>query len=136
MAAGMSMRSYHQGRSRPILMVNGDAVTDRQTELLLRLDFEVGRYAGPPHGRPPGMELMPSLFPPPGIRLEGGGGGGGDSHWFTQATAFTDMPVDELARYVADQLLNAGWRQLASTGGSEATCSVWEVPSKDGWRVF
>jgi hypothetical protein len=127
-------RSFRRGQSGPILAVSADDRAAGGTELRLRLDWDMPRHAMPRHHQPEGAELMPSLYGPPDVPMEGGGGGGGDSHWSTQATATTTMPPAELTRYFEEQLAATGWTRIAGGSADVAAWSAWDIPSKKGWH--
>jgi len=126
-------REYRHGRGGPILMVNAYDRGKDVTDLRLRLDWDLARHR-PRHHRPEVMDRMPSLFAPAGVHVEGGGGGGSESHWTTQATAATDMPVSQLEAYFAEQLTRAGWIRLAGGLADVAAWSSWNVPGRGKWR--
>lgn len=125
---------YQKSETGPLLMVHPLSRAANATELRLRLDFSAPRQRPPRHQRPEGMELMPALYAPPGVEMEGGGGGGGDAHWSSQATAKTNMPLPELEGFFARQLSRSGWTRL-SGGSAEVTAwSSWKIAGKDDWR--
>ena len=103
------------------------------TEFRLRLDFEMARHR-PPRPHPEGWDLMPSLLPPPGVEMEGGGGGGGDSHWSTQASANTTMPITELEPYFAQQLTAAEWTRRSGASEEVVAWSLWDVAGGGDWK--
>jgi hypothetical protein len=80
------------------------------------------------------LELIPTLFPPPGVRLEGGGSSGNGGSWYTTAQATTDMPLEALSSYFTDQLTKAGWEQSAKASTDPAVITVWKVKSDEPWR--
>src|ERR1700731_1853577 len=62
---------------------------------------------------PPGRSPLPSLKPPPGVRIQSSGSGGGGSGWSADASAQTEMAPMELEAYFAKQLEAAGWGRAA-----------------------
>ena len=77
---------------------------------------------------PPGRSPLPSLKPPPGVRIQSSGSGGGGSGWSSDAAAQTEMPPMELEAYFAKQLEGAGWGRVAGSADESFAWSSWLVP--------
>lgn len=127
-------RWYQRTESGPLLMVEARDRAQKKTELRLRLDSDRARAAPPRHHRPEIMEALPSLYPPPGVEVQGGGSGGSESSWASHAQAMTAMAPRELEPYFANQLTTAGWKRLARGDSDASAWSGWTVPSKKGWH--
>jgi hypothetical protein len=131
-------RMYRKGEDGPLLMLHATPRDSGTTELHLRVDFTAPGWSGYPpgrHGRPEAMELLPALYPPDGVGMEGGGGGGSDASWSSHATATTTMPVAELESFFAAQLARDGWTRLAGDSGDVTAWSSWKVGAKGDWRA-
>jgi hypothetical protein len=90
-------------------------------------------YDPAPLGRSP----LPSLKPPPGVRIKSSGSGGSGSGWSTDASAQTEMAPMELEAYFAKQLEGAGWGRLAGSADDYFAWSSWlvpEVPPAPEWH--
>lgn len=131
-AGAWPWRSYQRGRRGPVITVNANDRDRNRTELRLRLEFEVERRMPPP--QPDGWDLMPSLLAPPGVAVEGGGGGGGESHWSSQASARTDMPIKDLVEYFASQLDAAGWSRRGGASENDLAWTLWDLPAEGAWK--
>lgn len=128
------LRKPDQG---PMLMISSVSRAAGEVELRLRLDFLMPRHMPrEPHGRPEPMDLMPVLYAPDGVLMEGVGGGGSDQDWSSTAAAKTGMPVADLESFFADQLLRAGWTRLARDSSHTAAWSSWTVSGRDEWRAI
>lgn len=86
---------------------------------------------------PPGRSPLPSLKPPPGVRITSAGSGGGGAGWSADAHAQTEMLPMELEAYFAEQLEAAGWGRVAGSADESFAWSSWlvpEVPPAPEWR--
>src|SRR5713101_5971578 len=103
-------QSYRYGNEGPILMVAALEGGLAETDLRLRVDWDMARHLPEMrmHGRPEGAERLPPLAPPAGVPLRGGGGGGGSGSWHSEATVETDLPVPDLEVHFSRQLEAAG----------------------------
>jgi hypothetical protein len=79
---------------------------------------------------PLGRSPLPSLKPPPGVRIKSSSSssGGSGSGWSNDAIARTDMPPMELEAYFAKQLEAAGWARVAGSADEFFAWSSWLVP--------
>jgi hypothetical protein len=77
---------------------------------------------------PLGRSPLPSLKPPPGVRIKSSSSGGSGSGWSNDATAQTEMPPMELQAYFAKQLEGAGWGRVAGSADEFFAWSSWLVP--------
>lgn len=129
-------RAFRHGDEGPVLMVSASTREPKQTDLRLRVDWEIISHLPEMrmHGRPEGIERMPALHPPEGIPLRGGGGGGGGGSWHSEATLETDLPVAELQSHFGRQLERAGWKQVAGSADDVVAWSSWELPGDGGWH--
>lgn len=136
-STGGPPRMLRKGDQGPMLMISSVARTAGEVELRLRLDFLMPRRVPRgPHHRPEPMDLMPVLYAPEGVVMEGGGGGGSDHDWSSNASAQTAMPVADLESFFADQLLRAGWTRLAGDSSQTIAWSSWTVSGRDEWRAI
>lgn len=128
-------QSYRHGKEGPILMVAALEGGTAETDLRLRLDWDMARHLPEMrmHGRPEGAERLPPLSPPSGVPLRGGGGGGGSGSWHSEATVETDLPVPDLEVHFSRQLEGAGWTRLAGTADDVAAWSSWRLPGEGDW---
>jgi hypothetical protein len=128
-------QSYRHGNEGPILMVAALEGGLAETDLRLRLDWDMARHLPEMrmHGRPEGAERLPSLAPPSGVPLRGGGGGGGSGSWHSEATVETDLPVPDLEVHFSRQLEAAGWTRLAGTADDVVGWSSWKLPGEREW---
>ncbi len=128
-------QSYRHGNDGPILMVAASEGGLAETDLRLRLDWDMVRHLPEMrmHGRPEGAERLPPLAPPSGVPLRGGGGGGGSGSWHSDATVETDLPVPDLEVHFSRQLEAAGWTRLAGTADDVAAWSSWRLPGTGDW---
>lgn len=136
-AGGMGIgRSFRHGDEGPVLMVAATIREAKQTDLRLRLDWEIIRHLPEMrmHGRPEGAERMPALHPPEGIPLRGGGGGGGGGSWHSEASLETDLSVAELQSHFAMQLERGGWKRVAGSSDDVVAWSSWQLPGEGGWH--
>jgi hypothetical protein len=129
-------RTFRRGDEGPVLMVAATTREAKQTDLRLRLDWEIIRHLPEMrmHGRPEGADRMPALHPPEGIPLRGGGGGGGGGSWHSEASLETDLPVAELQSHFAKQLERAGWNRFAGSSDDVVGWSSWRLPGEGGWH--
>lgn len=128
-------QSYRHGKDGPILMVAALKGGTAQTDLRLRLDWDMARHLPEMrmHGQPEGAERLPPLSPPSGVPLRGGGGGGGSMSWHSEAIVETDLPVPDLEVHFSRQLEGAGWTRLAGTADDVAGWSSWKLPGEGRW---
>ncbi len=128
-------QSYRYGNEGPILMVAALEGGLAETDLRLRVDWDMARHVPEMrmHGRPEGAERLPPLSPPPGVPLRGGGGGGSSGSWHSEATVETDLPVPDLEVHFSRQLEAAGWTRLAGTADDVVGWSSWKLPGEGGW---
>lgn len=128
-------QSYRQGDKGPILMVAAMEGGTNQTDLRLRLDWDMARHLPEMrmHGGPEGADRLPPLAPPAGVPLRAGGGGGGSGSWHSEATVETDLPVPDLETHFSRQLEQAGWTRLAGTADDVAGWSSWRLPGDGDW---
>lgn len=128
-------QSYRHGNEGPILMVAALEGGTAETDLRLRLDWDMVRHLPEMrmHGRPEGAERLPPLAPPSGVPLRGGGGGGGSGSWHSEATIETDLPVPDLEVHFSRQLEKAGWTRLSGTADDVAAWSSWRLPGEGDW---
>jgi len=77
---------------------------------------------------PLGRSPLPSLKPPPGVRIESSSSGGTGSGWSNDATARTEMPAMQLEAYFAKQLEAAGLGRVAGSADEFFAWSSWLVP--------
>jgi hypothetical protein len=77
---------------------------------------------------PPGRSPLPSLKPPPGVRITSSSSGGGGSGWSNDAVAQTEMTPMELEAYFAKQLEGAGWGRVVGSADEFFAWSSWLVP--------
>jgi hypothetical protein len=78
--------------------------------------------------------MLPSLKPPPGVRLRPEGTGGGGGMWKSDARAQTEMPPMELEAYFAKQLEGAGWGRMSGSADDTFAWSSWLIPDSGEWR--
>ena len=128
-------QSYRHGNEGPILMVAALEGGTAETDLRLRLDWDMVRHLPEMrmHGRPEGAERLPPLAPPSGVPLRGGGGGGGSGSWHSEATIETDLPVPDLEVHFSRQLEKAGWTRLSGIADDVAAWSSWRLPGEGDW---
>lgn len=128
-------KAFRHGKDGPVLMVSAMVRSRGESELRLRLDWEMPRHVPPRHtGRPQGAELMPPIYPPPDVSLLPRGGGGGDGNWHTDAVARTERSVAELESDFAEQLKETGWKRLDGRVDDVVAWSSWLLPGNGGWR--
>ena len=77
---------------------------------------------------PLGRSPLPSLKPPPGVRIKSSSSGGSGSGWSNDARAQTEMPPMQLEAYFAKQLEGAGWARVAGSADEFFAWSSWLVP--------
>lgn len=77
----------------------------------------------------PGRSPLPSLKPPPGVRIQSSGSGGGGRGWSTEATAKTEMAPMQLEAFFAEQLQAAGWGRVTGSADDLFAWSSWLVPA-------
>jgi hypothetical protein len=77
---------------------------------------------------PLGRSPLPSLKPPPGVRIKSASSGGSGSGWSSDAAAQTEMLPMELEAYFAKQLEGAGWGRVAGSADEFFAWSSWLVP--------
>ena len=73
--------------------------------------------------------VLPTLKPPPGVKLQPEGTGGGGGTWRSDARAHTEMASSELEAHFARQLEVAGWGRLSGSADEFFAWSSWLVPS-------
>jgi hypothetical protein len=77
---------------------------------------------------PLGRSPLPSLKPPPGVRITSSSSGGGGSGWSNVAVAQTEMAPMKLEAHFAKQLDAAGWGRVAGSADDFFAWSSWLVP--------
>jgi hypothetical protein len=78
--------------------------------------------------------MLPSLKPPPGVRLRPEGVSGGGGTWKSDAQAQTEMPPMELEAFFARQLELAGWGRMSGSADDAFAWSSWLIPNSGEWR--
>ena len=78
--------------------------------------------------------MLPSLKPPPGVRLRPEGVSGGGGTWKSDARAQTEMPAIELEAFFAKQLELAGWGRMTGSADEAFAWSSWLIPDSGDWR--
>jgi hypothetical protein len=77
---------------------------------------------------PLGRSPLPSLKPPPGVRITSSSSGGSGSGWSNDAVAQTEMAPMQLEAHFASQLDGAGWGRVAGSADEFFAWSSWLVP--------
>jgi hypothetical protein len=126
-------RNFSRNPDGPVLSVRADEPAGGVLDVRISLSPAGARpfAAGP--SWPPGVGVLPSLAPPPGVPLQPLGGGGGPATMSSTAVARTDESAQALAAHFAQQFQAAGWTRTDGSAGGPVAWSTWSSPAHENW---